>query len=422
MSLEALLAAGEGLSDNQRPFGLPEVRALLLQHQPGFASLLFGLYKHVFVEGKLLTTAATDGKHLIFSRKLWEQLDVPSAAFITAHEIMHGVLEHPSRMVQLRSTGIDNKPFDKALYNDAADYVINDLLVQSGLPMPKLPGGNSGLLDRSIGTGTDDVETVYRKLYKDQQGKGQGQGQGQGQGSEQGQGQGQGQGEHQPQALDTLLDPAQDAPSTQTIKREVASALATAKAQGAASAALTRVFDNILQPKVDWRFLLRNAFHASRGRTRTSWRRINRRYAPQGIILPGRDGTALGTVVVAFDTSGSVSNRELEAYLAEATAILEETRPKELWAIPCDAAVHNARKLSTPAELTDFAKQDLRGGGGTSFVPVFEWVEQKNLKPEVLIYCTDMYGTFPTGARYPVVWVATSDRVAPFGRTIKIDE
>ena len=67
----------------------------------------------------------------------------------------------------------------------------------------------------------------------------------------------------------------------------------------------------------------------------------------------------------------------------------------------------------------------MRGGGGTAFTPVFEWVaENLDEEPACLIYLTDLesYDT-PDDPGYPVLWAAveTSRKDGPFGRTVKID-
>ena len=48
---------------------------------------------------------------------------------------------------------------------------------------------------------------------------------------------------------------------------------------------------------------------------------------------------------------------------------------------------------------------------------------EHDLRPETLVYLTDMLGTFPGEApAYPVVWCSTSkDIPAPFGDLIEIE-
>jgi predicted metal-dependent peptidase len=98
-------------------------------------------------------------------------------------------------------------------------------------------------------------------------------------------------------------------------------------------------------------------------------------------------------------------------------------RPKRVILIGCDAEVreqdvHEARSLD---ELSDIRMKGLGGGGGTSFIPVFDWVREHEIKPEALIYITDLMGSFPSEApAYPVVWCASTDIEVPWGDVVRI--
>ncbi|MHA2501978.1 MAG: VWA-like domain-containing protein, partial [Candidatus Kariarchaeaceae archaeon] len=61
-----------------------------------------------------------------------------------------------------------------------------------------------------------------------------------------------------------------------------------------------------------------------------------------------------------------------------------------------------------------------KGRGGTSFIPVFQWVENRGDIPDLLIYFTDGYGSYPPSEPgYPVVWVMTTDHMPPWGDLIE---
>jgi len=62
-----------------------------------------------------------------------------------------------------------------------------------------------------------------------------------------------------------------------------------------------------------------------------------------------------------------------------------------------------------------------KGGGGTSFIPVFDEIEAMDLQPQAVIYLTDMIGSFPKSAPYPVIWCSTSKGIKPpFGDLVEI--
>jgi predicted metal-dependent peptidase len=59
------------------------------------------------------------------------------------------------------------------------------------------------------------------------------------------------------------------------------------------------------------------------------------------------------------------------------------------------------------------------GGGGTEFAPCFDWVEERGITPQTVVFLTDLYGSFPSSApSYPVLWASTGRRQAPFGEVI----
>jgi len=72
-------------------------------------------------------------------------------------------------------------------------------------------------------------------------------------------------------------------------------------------------------------------------------------------------------------------------------------------------------------------KETILGRGGTDFRPVFEWVAQQahseSILPDVLIYLTDGYGTFPEReSQYPTLWILTEHGIpsVPFGVPIRL--
>ena len=122
--------------------------------------------------------------------------------------------------------------------------------------------------------------------------------------------------------------------------------------------------------------------------------------------------------MIGVDTSGSVGQRELEEFASEISAIADQAQPEVIHVVYCDAAVTASQQFqpSEPIALKP------RGGAGTSFQPVFEWVEQNNIDPACLIYLTDLdCDEYPDSIPgYPVLWVTNSRRTAPFGETIRI--
>ena len=169
--------------------------------------------------------------------------------------------------------------------------------------------------------------------------------------------------------------------------------------------------------KRDWRALLRD-FVAARSPSDYRWSPPNRRYLAAGLYLPSVERRGLGTIVVAIDTSGSIGGAELEQFAGELSAIAEEAQPEMVHVIYCDSAVQSVQHFTAGESL----RLKPKGGGGTDFRPVFEWVKDHGAEPACLIYLTDLCcSKYPEVPEYPVLWVTASRRTARFGETVRIE-
>ena len=387
---------------------LTECKTAMLLHCPFFASLLLdmmtihlGKFPQIFPPGN--ETMATNGKKIWIDEDFIQSLKLPEAVFVMCHEVGHAMWSHMSRGKSYSDTGFDGKKFDPRLWNIAGDYVINDMLVQSKIgKMPKI-----GLHDESIAQSGDMVDEVYRKLLKDPpQGGGGGQGQGEGGHNNQGP-DGQGDGTLDTHILET------DGASEVEWKRAVKTAGDAAKAMGKMPAGLERFVEELLKPKIPWTEKLRYAFTKAVGRDASDWNKLNRRrYITQGDIMPSYKGFGCGVVVFVVDTSGSMSQMEIAQGLSECDKILTDCNPEYVYLIGCDARVETVHELGSGDTLAGQPElQRLGGGGGTSFIPPFEWLEEHGLRPDCLVYFTDMGGNFPhaSDVDFPVIWCATTD-------------
>ena len=121
--------------------------------------------------------------------------------------------------------------------------------------------------------------------------------------------------------------------------------------------------------------------------------------------------------MIGVDTSGSIGQEELEQFGGEIAAISDEMQPEVIYVVYCDAAVQATQAFGAgdPIQL------EPKGGGGTDFRPVFQWVEANDIQPQCLVYLTDLCcRSYPEVPDYPVLWVTDSRRTALFGETIRI--
>lgn len=133
--------------------------------------------------------------------------------------------------------------------------------------------------------------------------------------------------------------------------------------------------------------------------------------------FPGTKQSNKFTIVYAVDTSGSMSNRDLQLGLSELQQIQKSDSEVTILVMYSDAAVAHEYKIGAHDQI-DFS---IKGRGGTDFEPVFERVQEllrsSEDAPDVLIYATDGYAPQPTiRLSIPVVWLIT-----PTGRPICTD-
>ena len=389
-----------------------KARAGLILDAPFFGSLALRL---TVKADPTCDTAWTDGTSLGYSPAWIDQLPLDQVKGILCHEVLHCALEHIGRR--------GDRDADR--WNMAADFAVNPVIEEAGFSLPE-----TRLLDPAFAGMSADA--IYSALPDPgpspdpaQQGQGQDSGQGQTTGTGQDTGQQPG---NDPGGCGEVRDAtdAQGQPSAAAQaqagadwKVAVAQDAQQAKAMGQFPAGLARVVEEIVNPKVDWREVLRR-FVSDCARNDYRWFPPSRRHIWQGLYLPGIRSEELPPIVVAVDTSGSIGKAELDQFAAELTAILQDHAATACTVIYCDSAVAGVEEFGPDDYPVTLHPQ---GGGGTAFGPVFDEVETRGLTPACLIYLTDLEGRFPDQEPpYPVLWVRTGDceTVPPFGEVVEL--
>jgi predicted metal-dependent peptidase len=352
-------------------------------------------------------TMAVDGYYIYVNPEFCRNLSTPEIAFVLAHEVMHCVLGHIDRRGHR----------DADLWNQAADYATNLMLVQMGLTMPK-----EGLINASFKGMT--AEQIY-ELLKEKTSKGSGDGDSKGNASPGGGGKG----------WDLHIGPddmrgqstrAQDFPTAEERKRLRVSITKSLepKLRGLAPGMFESEIRQAQGGQVPWRTLLSRFFTGLR---RDNYRLMppNKKHVWRGIYLPSMGAPGPSHIVVAIDTSGSMTDDILADVIGEIDK-LRSTTECRLTLIQCDAAIHKVEEFDEYSG-TSFARFRVFGRGGTSFKPVFNWIRDQSQRGvyqfDTLIYLTDGYGDFPEKSpTYPVLWIMTKNGKgeAPFGEVIKM--
>lgn len=189
-----------------------------------------------------------------------------------------------------------------------------------------------------------------------------------------------------------------------------------------AGANVDRSVLEMLQPKVDWRDALREfVVNSKPGDDYTSYRRIDRRFQSQDLMLPTSYSDTIHRVVLAVDTSGSIGNREMSEFLAEAQSVCESVKPElvDLLYWGHDVAAHEKYEASAVSTLRESTKP--KGGGGTAPSCVTSYLRDQNIRPDCIVMLTDgdVFGDWGENWPAPVLWCINNKRTsAPHGVTV----
>jgi predicted metal-dependent peptidase len=383
--------------------------ALVLDH-PFFGSLLFRLKDR---ECRSIQTMATDGVSLYYNPEFVETLNAATLAGTLAHEVMHPALHH-----HVRRSGRDPKR-----WNVACDFAINPLLVDAGLNLPE------GILldNRFRGMSAEQIYNLLDSEAAQDSGNDDEESKSGGEGSN---------AKHSPAGnanepsapiteggIGQVLDapgPDEETPTLEEQVREwdiaVNQATTIARQAGKIPAGLNLTMEGAAEAAVDWRELLWR-FWSETTPADYRWMRPNRRHLWTGLYLPGVVREGVGEVAIAVDCSGSVSARQLRLFETEVRSILEGQRPERVYVLYFDAVVQKVETYETGQRIN----LNPVGGGGTEFGPCFEWLDERGIRPQTLVFLTDLYGSFPPFAPvYPVLWASTGSQKAPFGEVISM--
>lgn len=201
-----------------------------------------------------------------------------------------------------------------------------------------------------------------------------------------------------------------------------------AKGVGRLSHGMERFLSGNARSLLPWTALLRRFVHENL-ESRSDWSRPARRAPAVTRLVTGRTGisttlpgrrTELAPVVVALDLSASISGEQANRMLSETRAILQAYR-RPIRTLTFDVEVHEDRSIRSVAELKP------RGGGGTSFVPLFQKLEEdrkRNRGPACVVVFTDLHSIYPAQAPpFPVVFVDVDGTFGdpPFGHLIRVN-
>ena len=319
------------------------------------------------------------------------------------------------------------------LFNLASDIYIDKMLMEDhGRILERVPGQDPRYFDRKDFDGKTRDE-IYRKLIEEQKGGDSGNS---GESSATGlandltkpkpsDAQGDSDTQDQKGNGGDSQAPQQAPMSNQELKDKLEDLVKNAAMQAKLAGAnippsIAKQLEAIYNPQVHWATVLERIV-GSYKREDYSWSRFNKAYFAHGMVLPTLYNESIGDIVVAVDTSGSISDDAYQHILGNLAFIHSNLHPSKLHLIQFTDSIHNTME----SEEGDDLNEDIfkRVNGGTDVNPVFDWVENQGIKPEVMIVFTDMYmPEVRHDPSYPVVWgvIDNPQCSIPFGERVDI--
>ena len=346
-------------------------------------------------------TAYTDGFNVVYGAAYIATLRDEEIRFLILHESMHKALRHLTTWLWMWKEHPE-------LANRACDYVINLLLFLSDEGTRFILMPSQGCLDMRFKD--MDAGEVYRMLKQEKEsGKGGGSGEG-----------------FDSHKWEVAKDqtPAEAAAIGDEVKRALQQgALLVGKLGGD----VARAVSDILKQDKDWREeLWEYITHLCGGRDISTWRRPSRRSVDSGNYTPSYYSESVGRIVIAVDTSGSITGKVIAAFLGTVMNIAESVKPELIDLLYWDSQVAAHEKYGEGQYDTVLASTKPKGGGGTSPSCVSTYLSAKGIRPECIIILTDgaVGSDWGQGWTAPVLWCLVDNKrtTAANGRTIHLRE
>ncbi len=397
---------------------LKKAKIDMILNQPFFAIITLGLPVNENCE--IPCAMATDGLSIVYNPNLLEDSSKEDLIYYFAHEVSHIIYLHHlrrgNRNVMVVTCGnrtcketsckrqaqkCSNGKYEEqqySLWNVATDLTINGLLKDAGFDI------SSGIYDKEYAhnSAEKNYELLLKKTPESKESpvfipspKNRGD-------------------VIEPKIMNESERVLIEAKTKEMLKKAVEAATNAGKLPDA----IERYTKNIFEHRINWKEAIAQ-FVSKHSKNDYNWSKRSRRY--QDFYLPSLKSPEVGKMVVAIDTSGSLTTKDLEEIDSEIYGIMATYEGIELTVIYCDSKVNRVDHFDS----YDVVKLRKVGGGGTDYVPAFREVEKLEEEPVLFLYFTDGYcNTFPKKIPdYPVMWILTYRNGSfkpPFGESVFI--
>jgi len=363
------------------------------------------------------STAATDGRNFYYNSRFIKLLRPKEIEFLFGHEVLHCVYDHFGRR--------GNR--DPQLFNIANDYCVNADLIKHkvGEKITSVPCLHDPKYD---GMSSEEVyDILYEKADKIDIGKLldqmidehlDGEGDGDSDGDDDGE-EVDGSGKGRPRITAEERQAIKD-----EIKEAMLAAAATVDGAGNLPAGVKRLIQDLTEPKMDWRELLRMQLESTI-KSDFTWMRASRKGWHMDAVMPGMKQEPMIYIAVGLDASGSISGQMLKDFLGEIQGIMESFPAYRIHVVTFDTEAYNPVQYDSD-NLDSICDYEIKGGGGTDFDCVYNYLKEHEIEPKRLVMFTDGYpfGSWGDENYTDTVWIlhGTTTIVPPWGQYAYYEE
>jgi hypothetical protein len=146
---------------------------------------------------------------------------------------------------------------------------------------------------------------------------------------------------------------------------------------------------DLTEPQMNWRELLRMNLESTI-KSDYTWMRSSRKGWHVDAVLPGQKFDDMIDIAVALDASGSISETMLKDFLSEIQGIMDSFPAYRIHLITFDTEAYNPAQYDSD-NLDTICDYEVKGGGGTDFDCVYNYLKAEEIQPRRLIMFTDGY-------------------------------
>jgi predicted metal-dependent peptidase len=356
-------------------------------------------------------TAATDGITFYYNSRFIKMLKPKEIEFLFGHEVLHVVYDHMGRRGER----------DPQIWNIADDYAVNADLKRHhvGQFITTVPCLYESRYDGKPAEEIYDdlmknvkkinIDDLIDQLLDDHM---------DGEDGEDGE-----DGDKPGKGRPRQKTPEERERDRQEIKQAIISAAQSAEA-GTMPKGVERLIQQHTNPIMPWRELIQTNL-TSAIRTDFSWMRPSRRGWHTYAIMPGMTPGEEIDVVVSLDMSGSISNKQAQAFLGEIAGMMDSFDGYKVHVFCFDTDTYNPQDFSSE-NMDSIENYEPQGGGGTDFDCIFDYLKKNAIEPKRLIVFTDGYpcGSWGDPDYCDTTWIIHGDKNPnpPFGTFALYDE